>query len=396
MANITARLRFGPRPLSRAFRIVLGSSIDVTAEFLDDAGAATSVTGVNLSAQQPDGGAYAWAEGVLTETSPGVWVRRITPPTLGFWLISATCTGPQPEAASAYIVVLASGDTGVDVLPEAAGLTGVTGTGLALVQAVDAAAARSAIGAAPATSVLKTNVATINPTVSDDSTLGYSAGSRWLNTATGGTFNCFSAAAGAAVWVPMDAADSPGPWSGAVYPVLQQLGAPALVLAADTAYALLLMPDFAANILSIGPRVTTGGGTGGAFKAAVLPHDPATRRPGATAIGANNGGTAAVGTGLLLGSLATAARINPGVPVWILGTFFASAPLPVVLTSQASNMLLAQQLGLGVPGASAGGQPTGFSTPFPFASDIGAPNAFAGATWTAVNGPNSILWSYGI
>lgn len=42
--------------------------------------------------------------------------------------------------------------------------------------------------------------ATTNPTVNDDANDGYSLGSQWLNTVTGGMFVCTSAAVGAAVW----------------------------------------------------------------------------------------------------------------------------------------------------------------------------------------------------
>lgn len=42
--------------------------------------------------------------------------------------------------------------------------------------------------------------ATADPTVSNDVTQGYSAGSVWINTADGRAFLCYSAAKGAAVW----------------------------------------------------------------------------------------------------------------------------------------------------------------------------------------------------
>lgn len=42
--------------------------------------------------------------------------------------------------------------------------------------------------------------AIVNPTVTDDSSLGYSRGSHWLNFQTGKVFFCVSASPGAAVW----------------------------------------------------------------------------------------------------------------------------------------------------------------------------------------------------
>jgi len=44
------------------------------------------------------------------------------------------------------------------------------------------------------------HVDTVDPTVSDDGTLGFNAGDFWLNTATGDVFQCLSNATGAAVW----------------------------------------------------------------------------------------------------------------------------------------------------------------------------------------------------
>ncbi len=45
-----------------------------------------------------------------------------------------------------------------------------------------------------------THTDTVDPTVDDDSTAGYAAGWRWINTATGDTFTCADATEGAAVW----------------------------------------------------------------------------------------------------------------------------------------------------------------------------------------------------
>jgi len=50
-------------------------------------------------------------------------------------------------------------------------------------------------------SVLHNDTATTDPAPTDDSTAGYSAGSRWYNTNTGELWRCVDATAGAAVWV---------------------------------------------------------------------------------------------------------------------------------------------------------------------------------------------------
>ena len=48
--------------------------------------------------------------------------------------------------------------------------------------------------------VQKTNSTTIDPTASNDSSSGYSVGSRWWNTSTDEEFVCLDASAGLAVW----------------------------------------------------------------------------------------------------------------------------------------------------------------------------------------------------
>lgn len=47
----------------------------------------------------------------------------------------------------------------------------------------------------------KHNITTTDPTVNDDSSEGYSVGSRWINTASDTEFVCVDASVGAAVWV---------------------------------------------------------------------------------------------------------------------------------------------------------------------------------------------------
>jgi hypothetical protein len=44
------------------------------------------------------------------------------------------------------------------------------------------------------------NYTTTDPLASSDNTLGYSVGSRWINTTSGNEYVCTSAATGAAVW----------------------------------------------------------------------------------------------------------------------------------------------------------------------------------------------------
>lgn len=52
----------------------------------------------------------------------------------------------------------------------------------------------------PAGGILNNYAAISDPTVGDDSGLGYSVGSEWINTVTGAVFKCVDATLGAAVW----------------------------------------------------------------------------------------------------------------------------------------------------------------------------------------------------
>lgn len=53
----------------------------------------------------------------------------------------------------------------------------------------------------PSGSGAKTNISTVDPTVNDDSSGGYSVFSLWKNTTTGNVSMCQDASVGAAVWV---------------------------------------------------------------------------------------------------------------------------------------------------------------------------------------------------
>lgn len=80
----------------------------------------------------------------------------------------------------------------------------------ALVSTATAAAdtaSDAALSATTAAALLPLNnyTATTDPTVSDDSADGYTAGSEWINTTSGDRFSCTSAALGAAIWTPISA-----------------------------------------------------------------------------------------------------------------------------------------------------------------------------------------------
>lgn len=73
----------------------------------------------------------------------------------------------------------------------------------------DLVAARRAVRTFPSLQITHANdmasalsniSATVNPTPNDDLDLGYSVGSKWINTTTQDEYTCFSAANGTAVW----------------------------------------------------------------------------------------------------------------------------------------------------------------------------------------------------
>ncbi|RMH16936.1 MAG: hypothetical protein D6698_08995, partial [Gammaproteobacteria bacterium] len=66
-------------------------------------------------------------------------------------------------------------------------------------------------------STAKSNVATIPPTVTDDSTKGYEVGSLWIDSAKAKSYICYDATAGAAVW---ERVDSPKLNVGAAAPTI--------------------------------------------------------------------------------------------------------------------------------------------------------------------------------
>lgn len=114
--QITARIRFASRPISRQFRLLAGSSVDVTLEFLDEDGVAVEVTGASLSATRPDGAAHDWTEGAFAQISTGVYRRTLTPPAgqVGNWIVQGACTGPQPETAVGLLLLVSAVTTSAE------------------------------------------------------------------------------------------------------------------------------------------------------------------------------------------------------------------------------------------------------------------------------------------
>ncbi|WP_204623699.1 glycosyl hydrolase family 28-related protein [Crenalkalicoccus roseus] len=142
MPDAVARLRFGPRPLARPFRVLAGSTVRCTVEFLDPTGTPVTVSGVTIAATRPDGSTETWEETQLAPAGPGRWTLDLTPQQVGTWLLRGACTAPWPETADAALAVLAT----------AAGQAGppdLDGAAMAAAGAAAAAAQSAALFTAP-------------------------------------------------------------------------------------------------------------------------------------------------------------------------------------------------------------------------------------------------------
>lgn len=81
-------------------------------------------------------------------------------------------------------------------------ITAGKGTGLFLLKESDTVWWAVAQGDTPYDGILHNRSAVTDPTATDDTTEGYSVGSKWYNQITEETFECLDASSGAAVWVP--------------------------------------------------------------------------------------------------------------------------------------------------------------------------------------------------
>lgn len=104
------------------------------------------------------------------------------------------------QAADGVVTVTIPGaDTSVTDLRNT--ITNGVATGIDLLKQDNTTWWIVAIGDSPFNGVLDTKDATVDPTVNDDETQGYSEGSRWYNQSTSEIFECMDPTTGAAVWV---------------------------------------------------------------------------------------------------------------------------------------------------------------------------------------------------
>jgi hypothetical protein len=169
--------------------------------------------------------------------------------------------------------------------------------------------------------VPRSNSTTTNPGVSNDTTQGYSVGSRWVNTTTCQFFSCYDVTTGAAVWVAMDTADHPGYLSGGSYILAPQTATAAIVPTGDT--TAFFSPFFVKSRVTVnqmGMRVTTAG-TGSAVKYAIYANNATTVRPTGAPLAFSNAGSATttLNTNIrqtVLNAASAQAVLVPGVMYW--------------------------------------------------------------------------------
>lgn len=223
-----------------------------------------------------------------------------------------------------------------------------------------------------------------------DSAVGYSVGSRWVNTTTGQFFSCYDATAGAAVWIAMDSADHPGYLSGGAYILAPQAATAAIVPTADTiAYFSPFFVKSRVTVNQMGMRVVTPAGTGSAVKFAMYANDTATMRPTGPPLTFSNAGSATTTTltnirQTVLNAVSAQAVLVPGVMYWAASKHTGTV-LPFVTMVGASSNTNAALLGLSTQNSTS--QNIGVTAPQAYGTDW--PSA-GGLTFTTVSGASTI------
>ena len=202
--------------------------------------------------------------------------------------------------------------------------------------------------------VPRSNSTTTNPGVSNDTTQGYSVGSRWVNTTTGQFFSCYDVTTGAAVWAAMDTADHPGYISGGSYILAPQSATAAIVPTGNTlAYFSPFFVKSRVTVNQMGMRVTTAGSTtpvASAVKFAIYANNTATTRPTGAPLAFNNTGSATSNANTnirqtVLNATPAQAVLVPGVMYWAASKHTGTT-LPFVTMVGASSTINAILLGL--------------------------------------------------
>lgn len=252
----------------------------------------------------------------------------------------------------------------------------IDGFGAAAAAAAPVQSVVGQTGAVTGAQILAATVGTAasDPTASNDSTQGYAAGSRWINTTTSLIWVCLSASVGAAVWLPAGIAPHPGFVAGLHYPLSQNSTQTAAVAAADTLYLFPFLLPSSVTITALFGRVTTGG-AGSSMKLAIWASRSG--RPSGLPVIANNAGISTAAAGMA--SASVSATLNPGW-YWAGTKFTGTLPAMTMILGSSQMAWLS---GTPSQGTTMPATVSGISTPDAYANDISAKN-MTGATFTTV------------
>jgi hypothetical protein len=156
------------------------------------------------------------------------------------------------------------------------------------------------------------NMATAEPTASDDSTADYSVGSLWFWPATGRSWRLADATASAAVWVETALAEQPAYVSNHWYLGPDMSVAAGTPPTADAMQFAPLLIKARVTLSTLGVRITTSE-TGGNLQLALYANDPAAGRPTGDAV-ATTAGISTSSTGVVSATIAGGSvTLEPGM-----------------------------------------------------------------------------------
>lgn len=222
--------------------------------------------------------------------------------------------------------------------------------------------------------------AAVAPTISNDSTQGYSIGSIWQNSATGQVWVARSVAVGAAVWNNLELSDFPSYIVGNFYIAD---GVYTLTVGnAATANLAVFSPLFIktrATFNALGFRINTLAAAGN-VQAAIYANNPVTGRPTGSAIvsTANISTTAAGNVNAVI-----SAQFEAGLYWWGSNSDNSTVVLESLVNSSAPSIIGSTTAN----NLQSGSAFTGVTTPLTF----GTWGDLTGATWTNINAPVPVL-----
>lgn len=227
-----------------------------------------------------------------------------------------------------------------------------------------------------APTILKTNVTTIDPGVSNDGTQGYAPGSVWLNTTSAVAWRCNDSSTGAAKWFAMDFGEFPGYVTANWYVPFNTQIVTGTAVAASVIRMIPWIPKSRVTISTLGLRCTTLA-AGGNCQLAIYASDLVTKRPTGSAL-SSTASISLAASGSLNAALGSNVSADPGKLYWL--AFNSDNSTAVFATNSQTGSLVSDLLGSATQtNAMSTVALTGVSTPQTFAS--GWPDVTS-ATWT--------------